>query len=237
MLCKIADFYIEFINPSEKFQKFLQNYKTTTPATIKISITDNDIQKVREIINYPASNLQLEATAFYDKLLEHLPLNNALFLHSSLISVDNVGIAFTALSGTGKSTHTLLWQQLLGDKMEIINGDKPIIRFIDNIAYGYGTPWNGKENLGTNKRVPLKHICFIEQSPTNICERLTAQDAINRIFSQIFVPSEPAAAFKTLELLNNLLTKCSIWNIKCTKDIEAAQVAYNAIFKENSYET
>jgi len=232
VLCSIADYNIAFKNPSENFQKFLQDYKTTAPAEVEFSINEQDIQKIRENVNYNAGPLQLEVTAFYDKLLAWLPLNNAMFLHASLIEVNNTGVAFTALSGTGKSTHTLLWQKLLGEKMEIINGDKPIIRFFEDIPYGYGTPWNGKERLGKNKKVQVKHICFIERSDKNICEKITSQDALKRIFSQIFVPSEPTAALKTLDLLNQLLNKCTVWNIKCNTDIKAAKVAYNTIFKE-----
>lgn len=232
MLCSIADFNIEFKNPSENCQKFLQEYQTTAPAEVEFSLNEQDIQKVRENVSYAATPLQLEVTAFYDKLLAWLPLNNAMFLHASLIEVDKKGIAFTALSGTGKSTHTLLWQKLLGEQMEIINGDKPLIRFIDGVPYGYGTPWNGKEKLGCKKHVEMKHICFIERCDKNSCEKITAKDALERIFSQIFVPSEPVAALKTLDLLNDLLNKCTIWNVKCNTDIEAAKVAYNTILGE-----
>ena len=43
-----------------------------------------------------------------------------------LISFDGQGIAFAAPSGTGKTTHIKLWQRLYGDRVEIINGDKPL---------------------------------------------------------------------------------------------------------------
>ena len=42
---------------------------------------------------------------------------------------------FCGSSGTGKTTHMLLWQKMLGDRFKFINGDKPIIRFIDNVPY------------------------------------------------------------------------------------------------------
>ncbi len=232
MICKVADFIIEFKNPSDEFQKFVRHYSFDGIPEMTFSITSEDIEAARKVITYPAGDLQFELTAFYNKFLALLPLNDSMFLHASLIAVENQGVAFTALSGTGKSTHTLLWQKLLGDKMTIINGDKPIIRYIDNVPYGYGTPWNGKERLGINGRVPVKHICFIERALKNSCEKITPETALKDIFSQIFVPSEPIAATKTLALLNRLLNDCEIWIIKCTKDIEAAEIAYNTIFKE-----
>lgn len=232
MICRLADFDIEFVNPTIGCQNFLKDYETNAIPQVKFSMTKEDFDKIKNSLHYTASPLQIEITAFYNKILTWCPLNDAMFLHSSLIEVNNQGVAFTALSGTGKSTHTLLWQKLLGDKMKIINGDKPIVRFIGEIPYGYGTPWNGKERLGTNERVHLKHICFIEQSDTNSCKKLSPQEALQGIFSQIFVPNDPVAVQKTLELLNRLLNHCSIWKIKCNMDIEAAQVAYNTIFKE-----
>ncbi len=233
MICRIADFNVEFKNPSAKMQHYLKKYVTNSPMDFTIEISANNIATLRDTVKFDASEFQLESTAFHNKLLEQLPFHNAMFLHASLIEVNGVGVAFTALSGTGKSTHTLLWQQLLGDKMTIINGDKPIIRFINNIPYGYGTPWNGKEGLGTNIRVPLKHICFIERSEKNSCERIDAKKALKSVFSQIFIPNNPIAASNTLVLLNSLLKDCTIWNIKCNMDIEAAQITYNTIFKEN----
>ncbi len=232
MICQIADFNIEFKNPSSKMRWFLKDYKSEQKPEFSLSVTDEDIAHMHDIISVPVNDLQAEAAAFYDKLITSLPQKNALFLHASLIEVENIGIAFTALSGVGKSTHTLLWQKLLGERMQIINGDKPIIRFIDEVPFGYGTPWNGKENFGTTGKTPLKHICFIERSDKNSCEQITPEKALERIFNQIFIPKDPTATFDTLELLNKLLNYCTIWNIKCNTDIEAAQVAYNAIFKE-----
>ena len=54
---------------------------------------------------------------------------------NTVIKVDNDAYAFCAKSGTGKTTHTKLWMQLLGDRMSYINGDKPLIRIIDDQIY------------------------------------------------------------------------------------------------------
>ena len=50
-------------------------------------------------------------------------------LHSSSILYQGVAIAFSAVSGTGKSTHTGLWKKYYGAQVEILNDDKPAIRF------------------------------------------------------------------------------------------------------------
>ena len=65
---------------------------------------------------------------------EQLPHYNAFVLHSATFDVSGVGVAFAAHSGTGKTTHMMLWQKLLGERMTIVNGDKPIVRFFDESA-------------------------------------------------------------------------------------------------------
>ena len=136
----------------------------------------------------------------------------------------------------------LLWQKLIGDRLKIVNGDKPIVRFFDDepeTPYAYGTPWNGKEHLGCNMRTILKHICFIERAEKNSCEEMSKADAADLLFNQVYMPKDPQAAINTLQLINRLISCCELWKIKCNMDIDAAQTAYNKIFemeKENETE-
>lgn len=179
--------------------------------------------------------VDIEFTDLYRQIAEWLPNNGAFVLHSATFDVDGVGVAFAAHSGTGKTTHMNLWQQLLGDRMTIVNGDKPIVRFFDDepeTPYAYGTPWNGKEHLGCNMRTPLKHICFIERSETNYVEKMEKSDVIDRIFNQVYMPKDPVAVMNTMQLIDRLLSCCNLWTIHCNMDPAAADVAYNTIFKE-----
>lgn len=181
-------------------------------------------------------------SALHRKIAECFPLHNAFVLHSAAFDVDGTGIALAAHSGTGKTTHMLLWQKLIGDKLKIVNGDKPIVRFFDEepeTPYAYGTPWNGKEHLGCNMRTILKHICFIERAEKNSCEEMTKSEAVDLLFNQVYMPKDPQAAINTLQLINRLISCCKLWKIKCNMDIEAAQTAYTKIFeteKENETE-
>ena len=125
-----------------------------------------------------------------------------------------------------------LWQELLGDKMTVVNGDKPIVRFFDDepeMPYAYGTPWNGKEHMGCNMRTPLKHICFIERSETNYVEKANKKDIVNHIFNQVYMPKDPVAIMNTMQLIDRLLNCCNLWVIHCNMEPEAAEIAYNAI--------
>ena len=235
MVYSFADFKIEYDNMYDMFASQCADYISEEEPDFKIELTEQDINSERELADGEFSNSYLETIAFYRKLADILPSKNAFVLHSAFFEVEGEGIAFAAHSGTGKTTHMRLWKKLLGDKMKVVNGDKPIIRFFDEdpkTPYGYGTPWNGKERMGTNSKAPLKHICFIERATDNSCEPMAVADVVDLIFNQVYMPKNPLGAVATIQLINRLVNSCNLWKIKCNMDIEAAATAYNTIFKK-----
>lgn len=230
MVYSFADFNIDINSNFGGIEKYCADYVTDNKADFSINVSLDDIEYERKVADSDYSDRHLEITAFYRKLAEIIPQKDAFVLHSALFDVDGDGVAFAAHSGTGKTTHMTLWQQLLGDKMKIVNGDKPIIRFVDGIPYGYGTPWNGKERLGCNMRTTVKHICFIERDKENSCEGITQESIVDAIFNQVYMPKEPKSAMATMQLINKFMKSCKLWKIKCNMDISAAKTAYNKIF-------
>lgn len=220
------------------------NYSPTKAGTdFEISVNEQEILKEKNAIPSFLHDSTYEKKVIHRKISEMLPLHNAFLLHSACFDIGGEGVALAAHSGTGKSTHMLLLKQLLGDKMTIVNGDKPFIRFFDSlenapegtlagVPYAYGTPWNGKEKLGCNMRTRLKHICFIERSEKNFVERIDPESAVNRIFNQVYMPQDPLAAANTIALTNRLISSCNLWTIHCNMDPEAARVSYNTLFPE-----
>ena len=237
--CKIADFNVSFENDIKYYDRIMREYVAEFDAPdMAFSISDEDIKYEQEIyqeeaeVNHPSI---FKKMVLFRKFGEELPSRNAFVLHSACFDIGGVGVAFAAHSGTGKTTHMNLWQKLLADKMVIVNGDKPIVRFFDDepeTAYAYGTPWNGKEHLGCNMRTKLEHICFIERSETNFVEKIDKKNAIERIIKQVYMPQNPIAVMKTMELIDRLLSCCNLWKIHCNMEDEAAEVAYNTIFGE-----
>ena len=147
-------------------------------------------------------------------------------MHAAVLDVDGKSYAFTAKSGTGKSTHINLWKKLLGDKVVVVNGDKPILRFIDGELYIYGTPWCGKEGWQTNMRSIFKGLCFLERAENNSIKPLEKGECASRIMQQILMPTDPFDAMATLELMDRMLMKVDTWLLGCNMDIEAAKIAY-----------
>ncbi len=232
IIARIADINVQFKTRYYKVPSMCKGYIIDDiEPDLTIEVTSEQIRHEELITPYENKTLPsvYEASSAYRQFCHQLWKFDALILHSVAISVDNIGIAFAAKSGTGKTTHTRLWHELLGEKMSIINGDKPIIKFIDGIPFAYGTPWKGKESFGMNASVQLSNICFIERDSKNSVRRLKKEDAINRIFNQILLPSDPVGSFKTLHMIDNLLDKCNLWVIMCNTDIEAAEIAYSKI--------
>ncbi len=236
MQIRIANFIIEILNKYSRIEEKCLDYNySSNISDLSLNISNYDIIKERKDSGNIFSTAYIEYITIYRKLADWLPLHNAFVLHSATFDVDGVGVAFAAHSGTGKTTHMRLWQELLGERMTIVNGDKPIVRFFDDepeCPYAYGTPWNGKERLGCNMRTPLKHICFIERSLTNSCEPMDKKDAVDLMFNQVYMPTDPQAAMCTMQLIDRMLSCCKLWKIKCNMEPQAAEVAYNTIFAE-----
>lgn len=59
------------------------------------------------------------------------------------------------------------------ENVQIINDDKPIIRFIDNDWYVYGSPFDGGTGINKNIRAKLGGIVFLEGQRRTVLKSLT----------------------------------------------------------------
>ena len=171
----------------------------------------------------------LETLAVYRKIAEKLPEYDTILVHGSCVAVDGAGYLFIAKSGTGKSTHTRLWRELLGEKAMMINDDKPLVRIHENGATIYGTPWDGKHRLSTNTSVWLKAICILTRADENSIVPVSARDAYPMLLQQAYRPMDGIAMNQTLTLIDRLASAVSLWRLGCNTDIEAARIAYDAM--------
>ena len=176
-------------------------------------------------------NKELELLAVYRRIAEQMPFRDTFLFHGSAVAVDGAAYLFTARSGTGKSTHTRLWREMLGDRAVMVNDDKPLIRLTEDGAVVYGTPWNGKHRLGANISVPLKAVCILERAKQNTIRAITREEAFPMLIQQSYRPLDPAALAKTLSLVDRLSRTVSLYRLGCNMDPEAAELSYN-IMKE-----
>ncbi len=103
-------------------------------------------------------------------------MRDGLPLHASMVEKDGQGIIFLGPSGMGKSTQAKLWEKY--QKADFIIGDRPGLRYIDGTWYGFGMPWDGKDNIRNQKKVPIRALVSLEQAKENRIQKLTKQQVI-----------------------------------------------------------
>jgi len=232
---KIAGFVICIDNKYDYIEKQCIKYITKeTKIDFLASCTREEMEEERAKSEEIYSDGYIESICIYRRICLYIPKKGAFILHSAIIDVDGKAYAFLAKSGVGKSTHIRLWKQYLGDKVTIVNGDKPIIRLENGKFYAYGTPWSGKENWDSNVKSELRSLCFLERSKENRIEKVDEKQALVKITKQILMPADREDLISTLDLVDKLLQKCNLFILGCNISVDAAVLAYREMSKEIS---
>ena len=153
-------------------------------------------------------------------------------LHSSAIVLDGYAYLFSAPCGTGKSTHTSMWQRVFGENAVMLNDDKPALKKEQGRWYAYGTPWSGKTAQNVNMRIPLGGICVLTRGEKNEIEPYSGAAAIFALLDQTVRPRVANVRGELLELLDDLMSNVPVWRLRCTPTEEAALVSHAAMSKE-----
>jgi len=226
---RIADIIFKVTSLYSQVHILCKDYRYDGDADFSIFIEQKDIDYEKEKSEQLFSDQYLETLAVYRKIAEIVPALDTFLFHGSAIAVDEKCYLFAAKSGTGKSTHTRLWRQNLGNRAIMVNDDKPLIHVEKEKIIVFGTPWNGKHRLGNSISVPLKAICFLERSNTNSIERITSEKAYQNLIQQTYRPSDHASMIMTLKLLERVSEKVSFYKLKCNMEIDAAILSYETM--------
>ena len=156
-------------------------------------------------------------------------------LHASAISYNNDAILFSASSGTGKSTHAMLWKKYK-DNVLIVNDDKALIRSQNNVFEFVGCPWSGKTPQTENIIVPLKAICFISQGKENKVRSLSNQEKLLFVLQNVFRPLDEKIINNVLSTISILIEKIPMYHLECDISQTAVETIYNKIYHSEEYE-
>lgn len=231
----IAGLKVNIIDPQGRTKKqgvpyLSDNQDESQNIDITIDITEQRIlnaMKDHPELNQNDWEYMLTGSDFYTALLDF----NGILLHSSCIVVDDVAYAFSADSGTGKSTHTQLWLKRFGDRAYMLNDDKPALRIIDGEVYACGTPFSGKYDYSTPKIVPLGGIVFLQRSEDNWIKKADTSKAVFNIFSQTVRKLGAEKMDILFKILEQLFAKIPIYDFGCNISDEAVDVSYNQLTK------
>lgn len=225
---RIADFTVEmhtFGRTLIQSQPYWYDAGTQESADIVITSKWKDYQSRYPYCSKDLSEYMSSGGQFYWKLLDH----GGMMLHSSAVMVDGRVYLFSAPSGTGKSTHTALWLQYLGERAKIINDDKPAIRVIGEKAYVYGTPWSGKTDLNLNVRGELAGIAVVKRSETNQIRRLNKKESIFALLDQTPRSRRIERMEKLFQVMETIIQTVPIYELSCNMELEAAKIAYETM--------
>lgn len=240
----IAGKNIRIYSRFDIMQRYCRFYLTDAEPDFETNVTDEQItfeqEKSRrealmeglEVTEYPIA--YLESLAIYRAIAEKMLEFDTILFHGSALSVDGEGFLFTAKSGTGKSTHTRFWRETFGDRVVMVNDDKPLLRITDEGVIVCGTPWDGKHRISTNTMVPLKGLCILTRAAENYVEKITPEEAMPMLLQQTHRPANPAGMVKILQLLHKLTEKTGLYRLGCNLDPQAAVVAYEGMNRKEN---
>ena len=232
---ELAETPIEITLRREELAKRCQEYLTDKAAEFSVSVSDADLEEEKKWSkNEDPKEWELEWVAIYRKICSELAFRNTVLIHGSCLAVDGSAYLFCAPSGTGKSTHTRLWRQYLGDKAVMINDDKPLVRVFDTNGNDpavriYGTPWNGKHRIGANISAPLKAVCFLSRSEENHIERTEKDLALSQLLKFTFRPEDPLAMSNVLGTISKIADLSAFYTLGCNMYPNAAETAYKGM--------
>lgn len=228
MKISVAALTVELYNKYPYTENIASEYVTDLEPDFSVAATEEQMEEEIRATGgiYPKG--YVESIILYRNIAETIPLYDGIVFHGAVIAIDGEAYAFTAKSGVGKTTHIRLWQKVFGERVHILNGDKPIIRIIDGVPYACGTPWRGKENYGVNEMLPLKGIAFLFRGEENRASEVDSISAMPMLLSQMYIPKGAEGAKRALSLSGRIISGVPLMKIEVNTDPSAASVAYEA---------
>lgn len=222
-------------------RQFFREYITDKAPLITIQPTADDRERIQREVDaldesegipkYRRADSFLENIAVHAALAEKLPAHGVLLIHGSALCMDGEAVVFIADSGTGKSTHSRLWREVFGDRVWMLNDDKPMFRVADGRTLVYGTPWNGKHHLGRNASAPLKALVRLTRNEANCIRPIAKTDAFPMLMPFAYSSDNLGTMTLILELEKRILETADFYLLGCNMSPEAAEVAQKEIFK------
>ena len=183
-----------------------------------------DTDNVRFAIDNAAMLLYAFATAS----------KGCLEMHASVTVKDGYGYLFLGKSGTGKSTHSRLWQEAFPEAW-LLNDDNPVVRLEQDeqgsaLVMVYGSPWSGKTPCYKNACVPVGALVKLAQAPHNDIRTLRLPEAYAYVLSSSsglkIVPEMMDALYQTIA---QLIQTVPVYGMECLPDTDAARVCAQAV--------
>ena len=234
MKYKIADLIVEYTAKYDELKRLSEQfiYNGERETDITLSVTDKQLENMLSRSVEGTTIGGIENLAISSEFNRAAIKYGVMLVHSSALIYNNEAYLFSADSGVGKSTHTKLWLKAFGDKVHIMNDDKPVVRLYDDHAQAYGTPFDGGSGIALNESYPLKAIIFVERGEENSVRIPESKEIIQKLYFQTARMVDRKTAEKMLLNIEKLLSLTKFYILTCNMDISAAYTAYNSIIEK-----
>ncbi len=237
---EIAGILIEIDNRYDVIENRCKDYIVMPDRKPDISVKTTDELMAATLAVCSEEDLEqysmgdLEYFSMHEQIYPCLPRFDAAWMHACVVEVDGQGYAFTAPSGYGKTTQAMLWLKYFGSRARIINGDNPIIRFIDGKWSACGTPFGGSEGYQCNVHVPLKGICFLNRSEHNAIVQMDSTMAFSQMIqlNQLHEMLSPENMEPMMKIWEKIAGDIPFYQLYCNQSPEAVKIAYQGMHAE-----
>ena len=199
-------------------------------TVIMRTVTSNNTTIVGVDPNYLLPSGMINGEMFLAALdLPYILLGyNRIVLHAASIEVGGKIIAFSAPSGTGKSTQARLWEKFRG--VHQLNGDKVAVGLSNGVPHAFGFPFAGTSGICHDYDLPLRAIVFLRQSPENSITRLRGASALKEFMNNAFGhESIPSYLSQMIICASEILAVTPLYLLSCTPDERAVETLENAL--------
>ena len=150
--------------------------------------------------------------------------HDTLLVHASVVRHNGVAYAFTAKSGTGKSTQVANWLRNI-EGCDMVNDDNPIFRFIDGKAMLFGSPWSGKTPCYRNIVVPLAALMMIKRDERNYVKEQSPIMAFSTLLTACSAMKWDEALFENVcGTVSKIVENIKVAELHCLPNAESAFV-------------
>ena len=231
---KIADKVLEINAFNETTKRYCGKFLSEENPNYVITMTEENLKNESSNSADGKVYVNEEISALYRRIANIFVEDGIIVFHGSSFMVNGSGFIITARSGVGKSTHSKLLNDLIGEDFKYINDDKPLLLVNDSVTI-YSSPWNGKERRGNNISAPLKAIMFLGRSEEpNFRKIINKEEIYIKLLSQTYLPKEKASREKALKIVDKLLRDVNFYEINVNQNEESAKMTYERIIKDET---
>lgn len=214
------------------YETLFDRFPAQKAPEIEIAVLPEEIAAAQKIYEPGSSVPYIEYMELCPKLSDALLPFDRVFFHGTAFLWRGKAWIFAAVSGTGKTTQYLLWKELYGEEVQIINGDKPVLAFDQGNITVYPSPWNGKEGMGQQISAPLGGIILLRRSDHNRIRPISAAEATGSVFVQFLFSRKTAEDVRMVcKLEEILLRQTPVWLLENRGDTASAVLCRNTLME------